>query len=76
MAGRQAFVCSVLVGVTSIKQMEANVKAAEWSLTPEQAKKAADIAEEVANLYGLATFRHTPGVTATSPTGWPAARSI
>ena len=44
------FVCSVLVGVTSIKQLESNVKAAEWSLTPEQAKKAADMAEEVASL--------------------------
>lgn len=29
-------VCSVITGVTSPEQLEANVKAAEWKLTPEQ----------------------------------------
>ena len=40
------FVCSVLTAVTSIQQLESNVKATDWTLTPDQMQEVEQIVAE------------------------------
>ena len=40
----KSYVCTVLVAVTSIEQLEANAAAADWALTPDQAREVEAIA--------------------------------
>ena len=42
----KAFVCSLVIGVTSIEQLEVDVKATTWQLTPEQVREVEEIVDK------------------------------
>ena len=49
-AAAKPLVCSVLTGVTSIAQLEANARATNWKLTPQEVREVQDMVAGVARL--------------------------
>ena len=49
-AAAKPLVCSVLTGVTSIAQLEANARATDWKLTQDEVREVEDMVAGVARL--------------------------